>query len=249
MPQKGFHCIVDFVDLPFDRCIDCAATLGRCQFTASILRGMARRAQEHEGGGLSVTALVGCVRRSFLEQRCDYYQRPDHQYWTYRGLVGHVMMELGAGDGEVCERPFQRELSLPTGRTLTVYGQPDVVIPSRRLLLDYKTVDRAPRRPSELHIAQLNAYRWLVAPEYTVDRLGLVYLTMRDVKKVAVPVWPLEQTERYLATRAGLLAHALETDEWPPMTEDSWLCHHCPVASICARGPEYPPEEPDEESV
>ncbi len=76
MPQQGFHCIVDWVDMPYQQCIDCAATRGRCQFTASLLRGMADQARERRDGTLSVTALTGCTRQSYLQATHDYNRRP-----------------------------------------------------------------------------------------------------------------------------------------------------------------------------
>jgi CRISPR/Cas system-associated exonuclease Cas4 (RecB family) len=256
VPQQGFHCIVDFEDVSFDSCVTCAATQGRCQFTASVLRGMAdqarTRSQEQAGarlqkGGptaepvaaipkLSVTALVGCTRQAYLKATEPYYQRPDHQYWAYRGTLGHMLVERGAGEGIIAERRFDRDLLLPNGRLVTITGQPDEIDPARRLLLDYKTTDRAPRTLSPMHSAQVNLYRWLVEPHYQIDRLGLVYLTMRDTKKVAVPIWPDGHVERFLAERAGPLAEAYAAGTWPDMTEDTWLCRYCPVAAICEAG-------------
>jgi CRISPR/Cas system-associated exonuclease Cas4 (RecB family) len=260
VPQQGFHCIVDFEDVSFDACIECAATQGRCQFTASILRGMAEQSQSRErtsleqtsrpaaafeadgasiamtGGAipkLSVTALVGCTRQAYLKATGPYYQRPDQQYWAYRGTLGHVLVERGAGDTIVAERRFDRDLLLPNGRTVTITGQPDEIDPARGLLLDYKTTDRAPKLLSPMHIAQLNVYRWLVAPHYPIDRLGIVYLTMREARKVAAPIWPDGQVERYLIERAGPLAEAYATGAWPERTEDTWLCRYCPVAAAC----------------
>lgn len=272
MPQQGFHCIVDFEDVSFDACVACAATQGRCQFTASILRGMADQSRARDEGRvarsqadgkresvgvglappeepsdegaaipkLSVTALVGCVRQAYLKATEPYYQRPDHQYWAYRGTLGHVLVERGAGEQIVAERRFDRDLILPNGRLVTITGQPDEIDPARDLLVDYKTTDRAPRTLSPMHIAQLNVYRWLVAPEYQIAKLGIVYLTMRETKKVAVPIWPDGQVERFLAERAGPLAEAYLGGAWPELTEDAWLCRYCPVAAICEAGVRNP---------
>ena len=241
MPQQGFHCIVDLEDVSFEQCIGCAASLGRCQFTASLLRGMADQARERDDEVISVTALTGCLRQSYLQATHDYYRRPDHQYWAYRGTIAHTMVEHGAGEDTVSEQRFERELVLPSGRTLTITGQPDEIVPARQLLVEYKTADRVPRALSLQHIAQLNCYRWLIAPQYEITRLGIVYLSMRDVKKVGVPVWPDGQTERFLIERAAELAEALEAGAWPAMTEDRWMCHYCPVAETCARGPAAQP--------
>jgi hypothetical protein len=244
VPQQGFHCIVDFEDVSFDACIECAATRGRCQFTASILRGMADQSRAREADSpvaaavpkLSVTALVGCVRQAYLKATEDYHQRPDHQYWAYRGTLAHLLAERGAGDQVIAEQRFDRDLLLPNGRLVTITGQPDEIDPARKLLIDYKTADRVPRTLSELHIAQLNVYRWLVTPQHEIERLGLVYLTMRETKKVAAPIWPDGQVERYLVERAGPLAEAFATGTWPGMTMDTWLCRYCPVAVTCELG-------------
>lgn len=273
MPQQGFHCIVDLEDVSFEACIDCAATRGRCQMTASLLRGMAGQARERNaddaarlgaarGGGtllalpivhersagvadvgpaeaippLSVTALTGCVRQAFLKSTEPYYQRPDQQYWSYRGTLGHLLAERGAGPGIVAERRFERALRLPSGRRVTITGKPDEIDPARGLLIDYKTTDRAARQASPLHIAQLNVYRWLVAPEYEIERLGIVYLTMKGVQKAAVPCWPEGQAERFLQERAGALAEAYAGGAWPALTEDRWMCNFCPVTAACERG-------------
>lgn len=286
MPQQGFHCIVDLEDVSFEACIECAATVGRCQLTASLLRGMADQARARNaeddtrvrtarGTGtllalpmlhevvadlargdadatailgasedppsaaipaLSVTALTGCVRQAFLKTTEPFYQRPDQQYWSYRGTLGHLLAERGAGPGIVAEQRFERELRLPSGRLVTITGKPDEIDPSRGLLIDYKTTDRAPRQPSPLHIAQLNVYRWLVAPAHEIERLGIVYLTMKGVQKASVPIWPDGQAERFLQERAGALAEAYVGGEWPALTDDRWMCNYCPVTVACERG-------------
>jgi hypothetical protein len=259
VPQQGFHCIVDLEDVSFESCIECAATLGRCQLTASLLRGMASQARSRatsrvalEGAEpellqasagtpatippISVTDLTGCVRQAYLKATEPYYQRPDQQYWAYRGTLAHLLAELGAGPGIVAERRFTRELQLPNGTVVPIGGQPDEIDPSRGLLIDYKTTDRAPRQPSPLHIAQLNAYRWLVSPEHAIERLGIVYLTMKGVTKASVPIWPEGQVERFLRERASALVEAYAGGDWPAMTEDRWMCGFCPVAAACERG-------------
>ena len=240
MPQKGFHCIVDFVDVSYAACVECAATKGRCQFTASLLRGMAEQSEGRQPdapGSASVTSLTGCARQTFLKETEEFYQRPDEQYWAYRGTIGHTMVERGAGEDVVAEQRFSRELRLPSGRALTITGRPDEIVPERKLLVEYKTTDRPPKTPSLQHIAQVNAYRWLVAPEHPIERLGIVYLTMRGVQKASVPIWPDEQVERFLGERAAGLVQAREAGEWPAMTEDTWMCNYCPVAKACRRGP------------
>ena len=184
---------------------------------------------------LSVTSLVGCVRQAYLKATVPYFQRPDHQYWAYRGTLGHLLTERGAGAEVIAEQRFERELHLANGHTITITGHRTRSIRPGKLLLDYKTTDRAPKTLSPMHIAQLNVYRWLVAPHYEIERLGIVYLTMRETKKASAPIWPEGEVERYLAERAGALAEAYASGTWPEMTEDTWLCSYCPVAEACKR--------------
>ena len=83
----------------------------------------------------------------------------------------------------------------------------------------------------------MNVYRWLVSPEYAIERLGIVYLTMKGVQKASVPLWPEGQAERFLRERAGALADAYAGGGWPALTEDRWMCNFCPVTAACERGP------------
>ena len=76
-----------------------------------------------------------------------------------------------------------------------------------------------------------------MAPEYEIDRLGIVYLTMKGVQKAAVPIWPDGQVERLLQERAGALADAHAGGAWPELPEDRWMCSYCPVQAACERGP------------
>ena len=168
---------------------------------------------------LSVTALTGCVRQAFLKSTEPYYQRPISSTGRI-GTLGHLLAERGPG--VVAERRFERELRLPSGGRVTITGKPDEIDPSRGLLIDYKTTDRAPRQPSPLHVAQLNVYRWLVSPEYAIERLGIVYLTMKGVQKAAVPLWP-EAGRAVPPGALGRPGRGVPRRRLAALTEDRWM--------------------------
>ena len=95
-------------------------------------------------------------------------------------------------------------------------GQPDEVDPIAGALIDYKSKHLLPRKPDYRHECQFNGYVWLLADGKFVDngepaqikitRGGMHYVTWdtRDNSqwlKMAYPVWPLEQTEKFLQDR------------------------------------------------
>ena len=157
-------------------------------------RGWRRRrgGDPRRGGGgafggdsaLSVTALTGCVRQAFLKSTEPYYQRPDQQYWSYRGTLGHLLAER-AGRRGAALRARAAAAERPAGHDHPVAGRDRPVARAADRLQD----DGRPRQPSPLHVAQLNVYRWLVSPEYAIERLGIRGL-MKGVQKAAVPLWP-----------------------------------------------------------
>ena len=65
--------------------------------------------------------------------------------------------------------------TLPNG--LLISGQPDLVYPEQALLLDYKTTKYLPKEPYATHALQLNAYRWLLWPQYRIlNRAGVTWI-------------------------------------------------------------------------
>ena len=78
MPQQGFHCIVDFEDVSFEACIECAATLGRCQLTASLLRGMADQARARNADDEARPGAAARHGRPLLPCRCSTTRDLEH---------------------------------------------------------------------------------------------------------------------------------------------------------------------------
>lgn len=101
------------------------------------------------------------------------------------------------------------------------------------------------------HVQQVNVYRWLLACNgIPIDRAEILYLDMAEALRIAVPLWPLEETEIIVA--AGL-ARLLELgdDGLPYGVQDddrsNWECGFCPVADACREAAARP--APDLQSL
>jgi hypothetical protein len=73
---------------------------------------------------------------------------------------------------------------------------------------------------------QVNIYRWLVYPEYSIDRLEIVYIDMKGTVRCPVRVMSLEYIEKFILPRARLVKRGLEGEELPPQVgnEGRWQC-------------------------
>jgi CRISPR/Cas system-associated exonuclease Cas4 (RecB family) len=111
-----------------------------CHFTAPIVKGIAENSKDRGLNHLSVTELLGCLRKVVLKKEHDYWVKPSEAYWAFRGEIGHLAVERCAqGPGMVAEERMQAVVD-----GFTVTGKPDVIYPDRRALEDYKTTKRVP---------------------------------------------------------------------------------------------------------
>jgi len=151
MPLKGFLCEVTGSPVDFDKCVACAGNGSLvlphegCHCTPPVLRGIiaSQGRRDPEVVKISVTMLLGCLRKTALEQTHDFWVKPSHLYWSWRGCIGHSIVESAHGqDQAVYERRFYRDVA-----GITVSGQPDVFYPAEQRLVDYKTAKAVPRDP------------------------------------------------------------------------------------------------------
>ncbi len=147
MPFNGFTCTVTGTHVSPDDCLTCAAQGGRegadglpCPLSAPVLRGIIENAQPRGLQAYSATELAGCPRQVVLQDQVPYDVDPEQAYWLFRGTLGHQIVEAYTHGDAIVE---QRLYATLNGMLLT--GQPDVVYPDRRLVVDYKTTKRVPR--------------------------------------------------------------------------------------------------------
>jgi hypothetical protein len=206
----------------------------------------------------SPTMVAGCARRVTLERLTDWTQEPQKAYQSFRGTMAHTLLEhLDHEEDAVLERRVRLSIRLPDGRDMLLAGKPDKVVPSQNLLLDYKTLPEIKRQPKDGWTPQLSSYRymlvtpheylarewkdldgtrheeWLPEDPLDITRGQIAQLTMGDMAKLEIELWPLEATLAWLRGRmqlhAGNFDGTYDLDHLAPVLQygldsDAFLC-------------------------
>lgn len=229
---RGFYCPEKRKNVSFFECLSCALTHeNTCQFDYPILKAMQKRIRKWQG--ISVTSLLGCLRKVCLEVREDVYLNPKELYYAFRGQLFHSVIYEAQPLGAICEKRFERRIA-----GINLSGHPDVIYPEKRKLVDYKSTKKVPKddKPHAQHDIQVNLYRYLVLPYYRIDELEIVYFDMSKVKRVKVEVMDEKKLLEWLIPRLKKLKKALEGGELPERvgSEGWWQCRgYCPFTKIC----------------
>lgn len=215
----------------FKDCIACAeTTANECHFTAPIIKAMVDR-EEEEREGITVTQLSGCLRESYLRYKYDHYADLEQLYFAFRGELAHLIIERYQERDAIAEQRFYREYN-----GIKISGKPDIILPDKKLVRDYKTAKEVPRfsYPYRNHSQQLNLYAWLVP--YEINRLQVIYLDMKGVKICDATLWGKSEIEALLNEKLPVLDAAFNHGVVPPADFDNWQCNGwCNVKSICRK--------------
>ena len=228
----GFHCPEGKGDLPFTECLRCAAShKNLCQFDYPILHAMQCNLRDQDG--ISVSSLLNCLRKVVLQMNNDVYLDPTQLYYAFRGQLFHAVIAQAQSDGAVAEQMFSRIVA-----DIVLTGHPDVIYPEQKKLVDYKSTKRIPKDgiPYANHGIQVNLYRYLVAPEYDIDKLEIVYFDMSNVKRIPVEVMGTKSLMGWLVPRLKALRHALDGGKLPQRvnSEGVWQCDgYCTFTDFC----------------
>jgi CRISPR/Cas system-associated exonuclease Cas4 (RecB family) len=147
MPHIGFIC--DATELPVDipDCLACAraGALPGCHQTAPVIAGIVRGLRPDDFG-LTVTTLIGCLRKARLMQSEPYWLKPSESYWAYRGALMHGIAAQYAGETDqvLAEQRLSIVIETLDGMPAAVSGQPDLVLLDQKHLIDYKTTKAVP---------------------------------------------------------------------------------------------------------
>jgi len=243
MTLAGFVCEVSDEKVSFEDCIQCSIERHPCHYSESILRGMSRQQEERKDAGISVTTCLGCLRKGYYAVATPFYQKPSRLFPAYRGTLTHLLMEQGQVEGKICEVRFAIDLD---GVTLT--GKPDEYDPTRKLLVDYKTKKEMPTDVPSDYADQLNAYRLLLQEgynlstgeqaRYDVSAMGLIFITMMEVRKFPVPIIDTKWVRESMTGRLHQIQEAMAGGELPlrqvPEPYGSVFCRDwCPHVRRC----------------
>lgn len=228
----GFKCPEGKGNVSFKECLKCAAShKNTCQFDYPILASMQRNLRKEDG--ISVSSLLNCLRKVVLQVRNDVYLDPTELYYAFRGQLFHAVIAQAHEEGAIVEQRFERTVA-----GITLSGHPDVIYPEQGKLVDYKSTRRIPKddNPYANHGIQVNLYRYLVAPQYQIDELEIIYFDMSDVKRVQVPVMSTPSLMGWLVPRLKKLETALNGGKLPEKadSEGVWQCNgYCPFTKLC----------------
>lgn len=235
---KGFECMLGEVD--FSKCAVCDKKYKECEYPPEILAGM-NAVQEDRGESISVTSLLGCLRCIYLGRKEEFYAPPEDLYATFRGSIAHYVVQKHSLPDCVVEKRFFKTIG-----GIKITGKPDLIVPSIGLLRDYKTCKEVPRsykggsQPYTNHNQQLQLYRWLVAEEFEIKKLDVVYMDMSQFKTCEVKrIWTDDEVEEFLLPRATVLRNAFQKGMIPKVHEEYptyWQCGgYCSVSKQCSK--------------
>lgn len=147
MSLAGFTCDAEDLPVTIEACLSCARSgaLPGCHQTVPVLTGIVQ-GMRPDSFGWTVTTLIGCIRKARLMRETPYWLKPAQSYWAYRGQLLHgVAAQYAADDPQaIAEQRFSMDVVAPNGESITISGQPDLVLLDQHLLLDYKTTKAVP---------------------------------------------------------------------------------------------------------
>lgn len=212
MPFQGFICELDGSKVSPDECLACSydrlvGAKNHCPFTPPIIRGIIESNQDRELRGYSATELIGCHLRVVLRDKVDYWVKPSQAYWAFRGTLAHHIVEGFHNGGQIVERRFYAELG---GMLIT--GQPDVVYPEEKLVVDYKTTKSVPKPvkrytcPSCGAVIRENQWYARNGSTLTCDECGEAYKAKSEIKAEVLDPQPYDTHVAQLNVYAWLLS-------------------------------------------
>lgn len=212
---------------------------------------------ESRPDGLTVTSLLGCARKAYLQRTEPYYGNPRFLYALFRGTLIHEMLEgtnsLWDPKRIISEVRFHREIP---GTGIVLSGKIDKYLVQEQRLDDYKTikdkkVPELEKAIPEDYVRQANIYRWILDGNgYPVKSIKIIFVSFDFVyttgevcliePKWTKPRWARLPTVPMLRMSAieDLLVHRAKDivrNTLPPPVEASnrWQCIGCPFKSHC----------------
>ncbi len=168
MPFAEFLCELSGEAISIGSCLACARSgAPGCEIgSPAIIAGIARNQRPSDFAltaasderqdlrldhGFSVTELLSCPRKIRLMAEYDWWEKPTHLYYAYRGTLMHAEAEkylvedpLAAGETRLFW--FLRF----GGKAIGLSGQPDMLLynpaPDGWRIVDYKTIKEIPNR-------------------------------------------------------------------------------------------------------
>ena len=201
----------------FEECLTCSHECFDLEVREALFeRERNWQAIEHTGDRISVTALLGCMRSTYLERIIDYAAPPESQWWSLRGELIHRLVERPDMDNPYLRRSEMRLRAKANG--FEVSGQLDnykLRFLEQGILKDWKSIGDAGLQyivfdgAKDDHVWQTNIYAWLGRQNgYRIDRIEIAYLSLMQVVKTG-QVAPLTEFLVSPPARGGKRKHMI----------------------------------------
>jgi hypothetical protein len=195
---------------------------------------------------ISPTTLGSCARAWHLKRTTDYWEDIEKSWAKFRGTAIHKLMEGEYNEPDaILEQRRQKTITTAIG-PVVIEGTPDKVVPSKGLLIDYKSMnDDKIGKLKPAWVQQLSCYRWMLFPDIPIERAFIQQIAMKNTFRLEIKLWDLEKTESWIRARAPEFARVLSggvtEDNLPRVLIDgldsgTYLCWGwCPVGPECRR--------------
>ena len=237
----GVYCEKQSKDHPyisFSTCLNCARTcINKCPLTTPILKGIFSHIKE-EKENITATTLSGCPRELALVRRKNIYIDPMREIWAFRGVLSHQIVNFNQDtEGVITEKRFHGNIG-----GIEFSGQPDEYVIEKKFLRDYKTCERVPtyNSPFTNHITQLNLYKYLLSFNgYEVEKVEVVYISMKEVKRLACSVKGDKWLNDYILPKLKVMKLVVDDPTFlppkaEPRDENYWQCNgYCDTPQLC----------------
>lgn len=236
MPWKRALC-PDGQEKTFDECLACKTECFDLEIREALFeRERNWQAAEHTGDRISVTALLGCLRSTYLERVIDYAAIPESMWYSLRGELIHRLVERPDMDNPYLRRSEMRLRAKVNGHEVS--GQLDnykLRFLEQGVLKDWKSIGDNGLQyiifegAKEEHIWQTNIYAWIARQNgFRVDHIEIAYLSLMQVVKTG-RVTPFVEFLVHPPTRSGkrrnMIGHPRLVREYPS-GKKKWECFY-----------------------
>jgi len=251
MPISKLICNKREAEVSFQECIECSKTNLKCDIFPEMVSFIKDEAEE-TSSELTITKLLFCPRRAYLLAKTEYAVQPEDMYSAIRGKMGHLIFEEQKTSDCISETRFYKEY-----KGVRISGQPDKIDIKNKILYDYKTTtgrisDDKTLRWGNTHLhhqVQINLYKWLVEPQFEINRLILIYIGSDCSKKIEVPIRHPDNKKLYKPIQDAFDKIEILGQYWNEPYSDEiarkipeekdeknrWICRYCFVSKTCKR--------------
>lgn len=252
---KGFICQKRDLIVSLEECYSCSREnkVSKCDIIPEYITFIKEKLQEEVSNEITVTKLLHCPRRTYLQTFADYYVNIEDLYFIMRGSLSHLLLENHKIEEDcIVETRFKKIYKDKEGNEIEISGKPDKIDLKTKTIYDYKTItsklsDDYSLRWNNVRLQdkiQLNLYFWLIKDKFEIKSLKVVYLASDVIKKFDVEIIT-EDKKQYAEIRKAFRRAEILNEVWNKSLnevdiekiekEKGWICNYCWVKNLCEK--------------